>query len=72
MKKFAVELKLDATAFNNCLDSGKYTKLVQDQSSFARSLGAQSTPSFLINGTGVVGAQDFSTFKQIIDGFLNQ
>ena len=72
LKQIAVDLKLDTQAFNDCLDSGKYTQLVKDQSDFAHQLGAQSTPSFLINGTGVVGAQSYDTFKQIIDGFLNK
>jgi len=72
LKKFAVELKLDAQAFNECMDSGKYTQLITDQTNFARQLGVQSTPSFLVNGQGVVGAQPFDSFKQLIDGFLNQ
>lgn len=65
-------MKLDTKAFNDCMDSGKYTKLVQDQTNLGRQLGVQSTPSFLINGTGVVGAQDYAAFKQIIDGYLNK
>jgi len=72
LKKFAVELKLDTQAFNECMDSGKYTQLITDQTNFARQLGVQSTPSFLVNGQGVVGAQPFDSFKQLIDGFLNQ
>ena len=72
LKKFAVELKLDTQAFNECMDSGKYTQLITDQTDFARQLGVQSTPSFLVNGQGVVGAQPFDSFKQLIDGFLNQ
>ena len=72
LKKFAVELKLDAQAFNECMDSGKYTQLITDQTNFARQLGVQSTPSFLVNGQGVVGAQPFDSFKQLIDGLLDQ
>jgi protein-disulfide isomerase len=63
---------LDTKAFNDCLDSGKYTQFVKDQTSFAQQLGVQSTPSFIINGKGVVGAQSFDTFKQMIDPLLNQ
>jgi protein-disulfide isomerase len=39
--------------------------------SIASQLGVQSTPTFAINGQGVVGAQDFSAFSQIIESFLN-
>lgn len=63
---------LDTTAFNTCLDTGKYTQFVKDQTNFARQLGVQSTPTFIINGRGVVGAQSFDTFKQMIDSLLNQ
>jgi len=72
LKKFAVELKLDTKDFNECMDSGKYTQLITDQTNFARQLGVQSTPSFLVNGQGVVGAQPFDSFKQLIDGLLDQ
>lgn len=62
---------LDTNAFNACLDSGKYTQFVTDQSNIARQLGVQSTPTFAVNGQAVVGAQSFDTFKTTIDGLLN-
>ncbi len=62
---------LDPQAFNECLDSGKYTQFVKDQTSFAQSLGVQSTPTFIMNGKGIVGAESFDYFKQMIEGFLN-
>lgn len=72
LKGFAAEMGLDTKVFNECLDSGKYTQFVQDQANFAQQLGVQSTPTFIINGRGIVGAQSFDTFKQVIDSFLNQ
>jgi len=39
--------------------------------SIASQLGVQSTPTFAINGQGVVGAQEFTAFAQIIDSYLN-
>lgn len=71
LKGFAAELKLDTDAFNTCLDSGKYTELVQEQTSIGRQLGVSSTPTFAINGQAIVGAQSYDTFKQTIDGLLN-
>ena len=62
---------MDTKAFNTCLDSGKYTQLVKDQTNIGRQLGVQSTPTFAINGQAVVGAQSFDTFKQTIDALLN-
>lgn len=70
LKGFAANLNLDTTAFNACLDSGKYTELVQTESNAARTLGVQSTPTFLINGQPLVGAHPFDTFQPIIDGIL--
>ncbi len=71
LKGFAKDMGLDTNAFNTCLDSGKYTQLVTDQTNVARHLGVQSTPTFALNGQGVVGAQTFDTFKQKIDAILN-
>jgi protein-disulfide isomerase len=70
LKKFAEELGLDTKAFNECLDSGKHTQLVQDDSSLSSSLGVNSTPTFFINGQAVVGAQPYQIFQQTIDGLL--
>jgi protein-disulfide isomerase len=71
LKGFAATLGLDTTAFNTCLDSGKYTQFVQDQTNLARQLGVQSTPTFAVNGQGVTGAQTFDTFQKLIEGILN-
>ncbi len=62
---------LDTSKFNDCLDTGKYTQFVTDQTNFARQLGVQSTPTFIMNGKGIVGAQSFDYFKSMIEGFLN-
>ena len=70
LKSFAAEMDLDTKDFNECLDSGRYTALVQNMSNIARQLGVQSTPTFAINGQGVVGAKDFSELASIIDSFL--
>lgn len=70
LKKFAQDLGLDTQTFNDCLDSGKYTSLIQGDTSASSALGVQSTPTFLINGQPVIGAQPFEVFQQTIDPFL--
>ena len=70
LKSFAADMDLDTKDFNECLDSGRYTALVQNMSNIARQLGVQSTPTFAINGQGVVGAKDFTELASIIDSFL--
>jgi protein-disulfide isomerase len=70
LKRFAQQLGLDTQAFNECLDSGKYADQVQAETKAAQQLGVQSTPSFLINGQPVIGAQPFEAFQQVIDALL--
>ena len=70
LKNFAQELGLDSQAFNECLDSGKYASLVQQQTDFSSSINVRSTPTFLINGQAVIGAQPFEIFQQTIDALL--
>lgn len=67
LKQFAAELDLDTATFNECLDSGKYTDLIRDQTMDARSIGIQSTPTFIINGRPFIGAQPFEAFQQVIE-----
>ncbi len=65
-----MELGLDADEFNQCLDTGKYSEQVNQQTAVARQLGVQSTPAFLINTQAILGAQPFENFKMVIDQFL--
>jgi len=62
---------LDEDAFSQCLDSGKYTDIVQQEKQMAQQLGVQSTPTFIINGRPVVGAQPFENFQQVIESILD-
>ena len=72
LKRFAVELGIDTQAFDECLDSGKYASLVQEETQAAQTLGVRSTPSFLINGEPLVGAQPFDVFKQYIEAAMGK
>ena len=70
LKGFAADMDLDTEAFNTCLDSGKYTEFVNEQTDIARQLGVSSNPTFAVHGQAVGGAQTFDSFKQTIDGLL--
>ena len=70
VKSHVEELGLDVGAFNECLDSGKYASLVQQDTTEAKANGIRGTPGFLINGKLVSGAQPFENFKQVIDAEL--
>lgn len=67
LKQLAADLGLDSTAFGACLDSGKYAQLVRDSTQAIRSLGVNSTPTFFIHNTRLVGAQPFETFQRLIE-----
>lgn len=66
-KQWAVELKLNAKKFNDCLDSGKYAAKVQADSQEGAQKGVSGTPATFVNGQLVSGAVSYEQFKQIID-----
>lgn len=68
--KLASGLGLDAAAFTSCLDSGKYSALVADDTSRAQQAGINSTPTTFINGQKLPGAQPYAQFKAAIDNAL--
>ena len=70
LKAFAAEMGLDTTAFNECLDTGKYTEIVQQDTATAQQIGVQSTPSFVVNGQPIIGAQPFEQFVGVFDSIL--
>ncbi len=67
LKKYAADLKLDSKQFDECVDSDKYLKQVnQDQQDGAK-VGVSGTPSFFVNGKMLTGAQPLDAFKKLID-----
>lgn len=66
LKTFAKDLGLKTDQFDQCLDSGKYTQAVQQQTQAAQQLGVQSTPSFFINDWLVLGALPVEEFDSYI------
>lgn len=67
LKGYATKLALDATKFNECFDKKKPEELINKSRKEAESLGIQATPSFVINGALLQGAQPFEKFKEKID-----
>jgi protein-disulfide isomerase len=67
LKKWATDIRLDAAAFSQCVDSGRYKDEVAKDFADGAAVGVQGTPTFFINGRVVAGAQPFPVFKKIID-----
>ncbi len=76
VKNWANSTGLDMTAFDGCLDSGKYAGAVNQSLSQGMSLGIVGTPSFMIgkrDGSNIVpinGALPYGTFSATIDQLL--
>jgi len=66
----AIDLGLDRAAFERCLDERRFASAVEDDIRQARALAVTGTPTFLINGQPLVGAQPVESFRTVIDGIL--
>jgi len=71
-KKWAAELKLKTTQFNNCVDSKKYADEVTKDLADGSEAGVTGTPAFFVNGRFISGAQPFSVFEGLIEEALNE
>jgi protein-disulfide isomerase len=72
LKTYAVDLGLDVTQFNTCVDSHKYAAAVEADIEAGNDAGVNGTPAFFINGRMISGAQPFEAFKKIIDEELER
>ncbi len=70
LRQYAATVGLDQNTFNQCLNQGKYVGRVQQDVKNAIADGIHSTPSFLINGKLVEGAQSFDVFQKAIESAL--
>jgi protein-disulfide isomerase len=67
LKKYAAGLTLNTQAFDECLDSGRYKKIVEEAAAEGARYGVRGTPGFFINGRPIRGALPFEAFREIID-----
>jgi protein-disulfide isomerase len=82
LKAFAGTIGLDTATFNECLDSKKYEKRINDEIAIGAKLGVRGTPGFVVGLTDpkdsdkanmtayIKGAQSLDNFKQAVDGLL--
>ncbi len=66
LKGYAARLGLDTAEFNASLDSGRMAARVQQDIADAKALGITGTPTFVVGGQLLVGAQSFSAFSELI------
>ena len=77
LKRFASDLGLDEEAFNTCLDSGKYSDIVERSFNEGLELGVGGTPTFYIVGPDgrvvvIQGPQPLIAFERIILSMLSE
>ena len=67
---FANDVKLDLDSFSQCLENSEFKQKVLDNEQFAREIGIDATPSFLIFNDSelyrIIGAQPFERFEQAL------
>lgn len=70
LKGFAAALGLNTAQFNDCLDNQKDNAQVTADIAEANKNSFQSTPSFAVGTTPIVGAQPYAQFQAAIDAEL--
>ena len=66
LKKYATDLGLNTTQFNECLDTKKYQYVVYNEITQGQRLGITGTPSYYVNNQLLQGAVSGRVFEQII------
>ena len=72
-EQYALELGLNTSDFNTCLESGKYVDEVKKDLRDRVSYGITGTPGFFIGNdelgyVKIIGAQPYPVFERLIEG----
>ena len=75
LQGFARDVGLNMDEFSQCLENSEYRQKVLDNEQFAREIGINATPSFLIFNDSelyrIIGAQPFDKFEQAFEELGN-
>jgi protein-disulfide isomerase len=72
LKRFAAELGLDSRQFAQCLDTGKYTEKVQQETAQGWQAGVRGTPTLFVNGRLIEGMADYAVLRTAIEAELGR
>jgi protein-disulfide isomerase len=72
LKKRAVDLKLDTSSFNACLDSGAKAIAIKKDIDDGSQAGVSGTPAMFINGRYLSGNQPYADIRDVIDDELQR
>lgn len=69
-KNYARQIGLNASQFNQCMDSNKYADKINDNTQEAQDFGISGTPGTFVNDQFNGGVVPYASFKQSIDAEL--
>jgi protein-disulfide isomerase len=72
LKETATEVGLEADAFAECLDSGRYEDQVDEDLQAGVEAGVSGTPALFVNGRFLSGAQPYDAIAKLIDDELER
>jgi protein-disulfide isomerase/uncharacterized membrane protein/rhodanese-related sulfurtransferase len=67
LKRYARDLGLDQSRFNQCLDSGETLFRINQDLADGHALKVPGTPTYFIGAKMIVRPLDFATFSQLVD-----
>ena len=67
---YAQAIGLDMNKFKAAMESHKFASKIDDDLKQGQAAGVSGTPTFVINGHKLVGAQPADAFKKVIDDEL--
>jgi protein-disulfide isomerase len=68
--KLAQQVGLNMSTFTSCVNNNTDANIVAQEKGAAAAAGIDSTPSFIVDGTVITGAQPYSVFQQALDAAL--
>ncbi len=68
--KLGTQVGLNMSTFTSCVNNNSDATIVTQEKTDATNNGVNSTPTFYINGTQVLGAQPYAQFQQAINAAL--
>lgn len=72
LKVKAESLSLDRQTFDSCLDAGKYQERIASEIREGFSLGVNGTPTVIINGRPMTGAQPYEAYATVVEEELER
>lgn len=64
------QVGLNMATFTSCVNNNSDANIVAQEKTDATNQGVNSTPTFYVNGTQILGAQPYAQFQQVLDAAI--